>query len=444
MAVNTAYPLIRRPHAWVGMDAPHCYDRRVWFEAFDKFTDAKLSNRQVGGVVLRDCPRTYFFEVSKGGSPANMLVERGHDALFSFHRNCFFVALHLLIWMGARRIHLVGCDMGVNAGTYHDDRAIGRLAVEQNVEQMRDLCRQAQQLAVLTAEQGIELVSCTEGSPLNSHMRWLPLAEAVELSARRTPLESFERCRRINARELMECEWRGRVEGDEGVLVGCDRDQEWLLEWWHGHYMRHENRPLAIIDMGMSAAVRTWADEHSDVRVIELETDPEQFRQDNLVFGVKSPSRAWFYKPAAILHSPWRRTLWIDLDVEVRGGLDEHFAMIEEGHIAGAGEYLLLRSPCVGTMINSGVLGVCRGEPLVEQWARYCFSRHAEFYGDQDVLNYVLWERSSRPVIYMPHMCRVRLEGDDEPTVCFHWTGVAGKDHIRQMIRDTEASLATA
>ena len=441
MGINTAWPRVRRPHAWVGLDQPMCYDQRLWFQGFPKFSHYKLATYTVGGVELRACPQTYWFDVGDHHvSPAALLLERDHAASFGYTRNTFIVALHILIWMGARRIHLVGTDMSVERGAYgSDERAMGRMAVEHNASAMAAMAYEVRQLAILAEERsGIEIVSCTEGSPLNSHLPWVPLEEAVDMSAaRRVPMKRFERCRRIGARDLDGCKWSGRVTAGEGVVVAANAHEQWLLPEWLRRYRKHNDRPVCVVDMGMTTDARAWADEHAD-EVREIVTEPGRFetKRAAVLQPAKAMGRDWFYKPSAILWSPFERFVWSDLDVEVRGSLDPVFECIAKGEIAGQAESLIFRVRCTtGTMMNAGLMGIVRGDPLIEQWARYCYTRHDEFYGDQDALNYVMAEVRRRPVFFQPGVCGLRAEGPDPDALCFHWTGGEGKAHLWDEVR---------
>ncbi len=49
--------------------------------------------------------------------------------------------------------------------------------------------------------------------------------------------------------------------GKEGILIGCDRNQEWLLPWWWDHYSAHNAYPVAFADFGMSKKALAWCRE---------------------------------------------------------------------------------------------------------------------------------------------------------------------------------------
>ncbi len=44
----------------------------------------------------------------------------------------------------------------------------------------------------------------------------------------------------------------------KGILIGCDQNQEWMLEWWWAHYSRHNCYPVAFVDFGMSQEAKKW------------------------------------------------------------------------------------------------------------------------------------------------------------------------------------------
>lgn len=45
---------------------------------------------------------------------------------------------------------------------------------------------------------------------------------------------------------------------EKGVLIGCDRGQEWLLSWWRDKYRAHDRFPVAFLDFGMREEARNW------------------------------------------------------------------------------------------------------------------------------------------------------------------------------------------
>ncbi|MBY0529746.1 MAG: hypothetical protein K2P51_06105, partial [Rhabdochlamydiaceae bacterium] len=120
-----------------------------------------------------------------------------------------------------------------------------------------------------------------------------------------------------------------------GVLVGTDRSQEWLLAWFYAHFRKHNpDCPIAFADFGMSPEAHLWCQERG--RVFHVEGFPlENVENGEFIFrnelwqlnplnvaDFPSERKYFFYKPLAFALSPFRRTLWLDLDCEVRGNLN--------------------------------------------------------------------------------------------------------------------------
>ena len=101
----------------------------------------------------------------------------------------------------------------------------------------------------------------------------------------------------------------------QGIIVGCDKAQEWLLPWWWQHYSKLNSYPVAFADFGMTEKAIAWVSERG--RYIKLpaaaplkEVSPErpEFRE-----RTQEKRGAWFKKPLACLYSPFPESLWIDL-----------------------------------------------------------------------------------------------------------------------------------
>lgn len=184
-AVTTAYPHVR-PDIWCGLDQTECYDRRLWMEPFVKIMRGNYRNMCCDGLPVRECPNVYFADLvaPPQETPYKLILERSDQ--FTWHRNVFIYALHIMLYMGARKIHFVGCDMG-GTTDYYDDRKLsgdGRAANQQLYAQetasLRTLMPELQ-------KQGVELISCTPGSPLNAFMPFVPLEDALAKTAASIP-----------------------------------------------------------------------------------------------------------------------------------------------------------------------------------------------------------------------------------------------------------------
>jgi len=237
--------------------------------------------------------------------------------------------------------------------------------------------------------------------------------------------------------------WRTQgIQDREGVLVATDVTQEWLLPWWWDHYSKHNHHPVAFVNFGMSDEKKAWCRERGefiDLRVADVfvaeskEVDPQLVKKWEAQFAKQFWGRrnAWFKKPLAFLQSPWRRTLWFDLDCEIRGSVAPLFSFAQPSGIA------LSREPEESLpypMYNSGVVAFRHALPIIEAWANACFEKNGEFRGDQDVLAYLL-SQAKMPVGEIPREANwLRFYGPNPNAWIFHWHGDWGHRVIRHQL----------
>jgi len=410
MAVNTAYPYIR-PNTWIGMDLPSCYDPRLWWEPFMKVVRGVYSEVTCGGEPIRRMPNVYFTD-TEAAPVLDMFNRRSHQAKLVWNSTTFIVALHLAIWMGGRKIYLVGCDFGGDKD-YYDDRKLS----EEHRAGNKSLY--AKLLALLpgirkTAETNcIEIMSCTPGSAANQHLEYVELGEALVGSAGRVSTLSSDGV--LHTRDAHRCLWvrTAEPEGD-GVLTGANEEQEWLLPWWYDNLRKLNDTPVAFADFGLSDKMRAWCSERG--RVIDT---------------AEVLNQTWFRKPFAILASPFRRTLWMDADCEVLGDISGIFPYADKGlGVTTDPHTRFCKQPGA---VASGMVACSHGDPCVEEWAKEIFLH--EYRGDQEALNAILVRIEDRLAIMPRNFHRLRLDKDQSNAVVIHWSGPVGKKIIRGLIR---------
>lgn len=411
VAVNTAYPRIR-PDVWIGMDRPECYDPRLLAEPFAKLLGSRYRDEAFAGRMIREHPNVCFISGTEG-RPHEMFGRTGPDVEFIWNGNTFQTALHVAVWLGCMRINLVGCDFG-GTSDYHDARVLAEWHKRRNCELYARLVDELPMIRLEAQSRGVQIVSCTPGSPANEHLRYVPLAEAIRRTGENLP--ALPTGPVLDATDAELCRW-GRVRQEHpGVLTGCDSAQEWMLPWWWANYSRHNAWPVAFADFGMSGEARAWCAERGTVLSVQA-----------LRLAV------WFRKPLAMLASPFRWSLWLDLDCEVRGELGEAFAYADQGLAVTADPYR--RLPVErddGPVLAAGVVGVRHGDPVVQLWVLQMLRELSRIRDDQVALNLI--RRVARePIVLMPRRFQwLRLDGDSNPeALVMHWTGPAGKEHIR-------------
>jgi hypothetical protein len=183
-ALTKAFPAVQ-PDIWFGMDDPLCYDRRLWWSPFIKIARGGLQDKRCEGRALRTFPLTFFAD-TKSIPVHEIFQNRQHAAKFCWHSHTMGVALHGLVWMGAKKIYLNGCDMG-GAADWHTgndlsdvNRARNRVLYQQQTEFLRRFAQHGR-------EHGVTLLSCTPNSPINKHMDYVALDEALALETAAVP-----------------------------------------------------------------------------------------------------------------------------------------------------------------------------------------------------------------------------------------------------------------
>lgn len=233
---------------------------------------------------------------------------------------------------------------------------------------------------------------------------------------------------------MFDCFKNENMDIHHGILVGCDKNQEWLLSWWWKNYTKENSLPVAFADFGMSKEAKQWCKERGTLLSISFgglqvaskeEIEPSLCTEWEKALSPFWGSRqAWFKKPFALLNTPFRQTLWLDLDCEVLGPLEPVFQYIDPKAKMG-----LVR---IGEVYNSGVIVFKKDSPLLNLWAESAVSDNHLFLSDQDALTQIIADQGYTvgdvPEIYNWIMCR----GIHMGAVVCHWAAQWGKAYIRE------------
>jgi hypothetical protein len=171
-AINTAYPRVY-PDIWMGLDRVECYDRQIWGEPFIKVCRGNYGDMEVDGRPIKYFDNVFFASIAK--LEGSMFDYINHEDPLVWHKNTLATMLHLIIKMGAKTIHLAGCDMGGN--DYYDERvlsdkhrAINHKLYKEQIEFIRDISKR------------IKIISVTPNSPLNEFLEYKELDQALKES----------------------------------------------------------------------------------------------------------------------------------------------------------------------------------------------------------------------------------------------------------------------
>jgi len=185
VAMNTAYPYIY-PDLWFGMDEPECYDKTIWWQPFMKICRGGYQNRRCDSQLISGLPNVYFADCAEPKNRVELFNLRSHDVKFVWHKNTLAICLHILVWMGAKKIHLLGCDLG-GSKDYYDDRVLSKEQRKYNRRLYSHLWHYLRWFSEEGATRGIDLISCTPDSPINEYLMYYDLKDALALSTSIVP-----------------------------------------------------------------------------------------------------------------------------------------------------------------------------------------------------------------------------------------------------------------
>ena len=235
-------------------------------------------------------------------------------------------------------------------------------------------------------------------------------------------------------------------EGSQGVLVATDTLQEWMLPWWWENYSRFNSYPVAFVDLGMTDDAKTWCQEHGTLLALphtlhlkKEETPSETAAQWERCFGTTFwPSRpSWFLKPLAMMQSPYCKTLWLDLDTEVKASLAPLFQEEHELAMVPEPEYSKIHDIAHGLihenekLFNSGVVLYKAKSSAMAIWAQAALKDAPYFWSDQHVAARLHYQ-NKLTIQELPTPYNWRFaQGQNPDAVIIHWVGHMGKEYIR-------------
>jgi len=235
-----------------------------------------------------------------------------------------------------------------------------------------------------------------------------------------------------------------------GVLTGCDQGQEWLLPWFFDLF-RHFNPecPIAFADFGMTEKTRNWCRERGELFAVEdvpsATSNGFVFENERWIEHPFTPSemsakqRLFFRKPLSLLRSPFKKTLWLDLDCQVRASLDPLFSLPSSGLMAApAGSFLFAKNLSQSKVFflpkfNCGVVLVEKGSQLLEEWALLSCGP-ISFWTDEGSLAFVA-DRKRLLVTELPKTYNWAVAwGANENAQVYHWIGHSAKSYLKNLL----------
>ena len=209
---------------------------------------------------------------------------------------------------------------------------------------------------------------------------------------------------------------------DKAFVTGCDENHEWMLEWFFKNYKKHmKDVPLVFANFGLTPDGLKKVRENVHA-VMNLKPFDEE---------------GWFKKPMSMIKCPSKKTIWIDLDCEIRDDISNLFNMLKPNMLN-----MVEDKPWTmrGQELwhNSGVVGFIDKPTILYDWAKAI--RDNPVQGDQEVLHLLLNPITKIKYIndipneYNVLRLQVEADGYAGAIKVMHWTGQKGKNKIRAML----------
>ena len=219
----------------------------------------------------------------------------------------------------------------------------------------------------------------------------------------------------------------------KSFVTATNEKLEDLLPWWYDNVRKfNPTVSITIADIGMSPKMREWARQKADTFLKYDETISYD---------------GWFMKPSILWDTPYTDVCWLDLDCEVCKPCVDIFDYGSENKLALTKD-LWKKRDAAWPEWATGVI-VSKGKSaILKEWAKFSLERIDR--GDQDALERLFNNTSYTysDIIEMPQEYQwLRMElinGIDSPhKKIMHWSGPAGKIHIRRHLPDYKHSLLT-
>ena len=223
---------------------------------------------------------------------------------------------------------------------------------------------------------------------------------------------------------------------DQGIVIAVDDSYELYLPWWWEHYSNHCSLPVTIIDLGMTESARLYSLSKGTVIPFFPETSfitpkeeiaPElielweNYHSDEL--WEKRP--LWFAKPFYLQKSPYKKTLYMDIDCKVQGPITPLLDSLPIDAFS-----LVKHTLPEGIFHNSGVLAFGHQTPILDIWAQRTLDETHFQLGDDDVLRTLIDEKKY-PVSFFPLKYNTPLpHPSSSSAIISHYLGPHGKRQI--------------
>jgi hypothetical protein len=165
MCVNKTYPYIQ-PDIWIGMDEPENYNSFLLEEPFPKIFRGGYQNHKYFGKDLCRYYNTHFMCFANKENESK--IGAAKDKRFWWHKNTFYSAIDVALWMGFKRIFLFGVDLDNSQKHYFDGTILTKEQEASNKKLYDGQFSWFDYIIKKCKENKAEIFSCSPGSRINT------------------------------------------------------------------------------------------------------------------------------------------------------------------------------------------------------------------------------------------------------------------------------------
>lgn len=244
-----------------------------------------------------------------------------------------------------------------------------------------------------------------------------------------------------------------QIKEKKGALVAFNKTMQPLLLWWYKSLRKYSSLPIAFVGLGISENVKKWCKDHGYffdsekyVSFFKKKQVPAKQKEKWFQFlkeDVTDIRPYWFTKPIAMMQTPFEKTLYLDIDCEIKASIDEIFFYSDKkNEIALCKDlYEIISQKDKNQkeiLFNSGVIIYKNKSEIIEKWAKLSLECYNNFLGDQDLLSHIIHKYKYNPKI-LPIFWNwhVALK-EDKKIKIRHWGGSSKIKLLEKIKKDSK------
>ena len=203
VGVNNSYPKIK-PHMWIGLDDPSCFHHKIWSDPCMKILRGGYQDRTYHGISIKNNHNLFYEDCKEyeDFEKESMFYNKPDRTMFYWDKTVIGTTLHILLHMGAKRIHLVGADLDNSKKQYWNNIKRDKKVFTRNKNTYKQIIEHYKWFRKIGLKYDVELISCTPNSPVNDFLKYIPLKEALKDTRKRRTFKKKKMLTGVDAEKI--------------------------------------------------------------------------------------------------------------------------------------------------------------------------------------------------------------------------------------------------